>query len=121
MAAAHAFGIVAPIPLGLIGCVIGTLTYLSLHLCRVPVVQMGGGIWQHLQLQGDVRGQNLHKRTRIHQGAFVPVWMHICKLPIPLRMQLLLATDFPHYEKGPLLSSQLSTLLGVGVFNSDGA
>ncbi|KAI0652994.1 cytochrome P450 monooxygenase pc-3 [Cubamyces menziesii] len=38
----------------------------------------------------------------------------------PEYIKLMLATDFPHYEKGPLLSHQLYTLLGHGVFNSDG-
>ncbi|RPD56738.1 cytochrome P450 [Lentinus tigrinus ALCF2SS1-7] len=38
----------------------------------------------------------------------------------PEYIKTILATDFNHYEKGPLLSSQLDTLLGVGVFNSDG-
>ncbi len=37
-----------------------------------------------------------------------------------MRGQMMLATEFNHYEKGPLLNSQLETLLGVGVFNSDG-
>ncbi len=39
---------------------------------------------------------------------------------MPMRGQMMLATEFNHYEKGPLLNSQLETLLGVGVFNSDG-
>ncbi|KAI0823239.1 cytochrome P450 [Trametes gibbosa] len=39
----------------------------------------------------------------------------------PEYIKMMLATDFNHYEKGPLLGSQLHTLLGYGVFNSDGA
>ncbi|RDX44127.1 cytochrome P450 monooxygenase pc-3 [Lentinus brumalis] len=38
----------------------------------------------------------------------------------PEYIKMMLATEFNHYEKGPLLNSQLETLLGVGVFNSDG-
>ncbi|KAI8986306.1 cytochrome P450 [Trametes punicea] len=38
----------------------------------------------------------------------------------PEYIKYLLATDFSHYEKGPLLHSQFNTLLGSGVFNSDG-
>ncbi|KAI0629955.1 cytochrome P450 [Trametes polyzona] len=38
----------------------------------------------------------------------------------PDYVKTMLATEFPHYEKGPLLWEQLNTLLGYGVFNSDG-
>ncbi|KAI0369451.1 cytochrome P450 [Pilatotrama ljubarskyi] len=38
----------------------------------------------------------------------------------PEHIKMMLATDFNHYEKGPLLNEQLNTLLGQGVFNSDG-
>ena len=36
-------------------------------------------------------------------------------------LKTILTTDFNSYEKGPLLYEQLNTLLGAGVFNSDGA
>ncbi|KAM5541252.1 hypothetical protein V8D89_005181 [Ganoderma adspersum] len=38
----------------------------------------------------------------------------------PEYIKTILATDFNSYEKGPLLHEQLNTLLGPGVFNSDG-
>ncbi|KAI0350150.1 cytochrome P450 [Trametes cingulata] len=38
----------------------------------------------------------------------------------PDYIKMMLATEFNHYEKGPLLYEQLNTLLGQGVFNSDG-
>nr|BED42917.1 cytochrome P450 monooxygenase [Trametes versicolor] len=38
----------------------------------------------------------------------------------PDYIKMILATEFNHYEKGPLLWEQLNTLLGYGVFNSDG-
>ncbi|KAI0671270.1 cytochrome P450 [Trametes maxima] len=38
----------------------------------------------------------------------------------PEYVKMMLATEFNHYEKGPLLNGQLYTLLGHGVFNSDG-
>ncbi|EJF56346.1 cytochrome P450 monooxygenase pc-3 [Dichomitus squalens LYAD-421 SS1] len=38
----------------------------------------------------------------------------------PEHIKTMLATEFTHYEKGPLLFGQLNTLLGSGVFNSDG-
>ncbi|OBZ74625.1 hypothetical protein A0H81_05072 [Grifola frondosa] len=38
----------------------------------------------------------------------------------PEYIKTMLATDFPLYEKGPLVNEQLHTLLGTGVFNSDG-
>lgn len=38
-------------------------------------------------------------------------------LPSP---KAVLATQFTNFDKGPTLISQLSSLLGTGVFNSDG-
>ncbi|KAI9058872.1 cytochrome P450 monooxygenase pc-3 [Trametes sanguinea] len=38
----------------------------------------------------------------------------------PEHIKMMLSTEFNHYEKGPLLNEQLNTLLGQGVFNSDG-
>ncbi|PIL34774.1 cytochrome P450 [Ganoderma sinense ZZ0214-1] len=38
----------------------------------------------------------------------------------PEYIKTILATDFHSYEKGPMLHEQLNTLLGSGVFNSDG-
>ncbi|PIL35071.1 cytochrome P450 [Ganoderma sinense ZZ0214-1] len=38
----------------------------------------------------------------------------------PEYIKTMLATEFSGYEKGPLIYQQLNTLLGSGVFNSDG-
>ncbi|KAJ3521221.1 hypothetical protein NMY22_g12406 [Coprinellus aureogranulatus] len=38
----------------------------------------------------------------------------------PDHIKAILATQFESFEKGPLFHEQLATLLGVGVFNSDG-
>ncbi|KAM5540778.1 hypothetical protein V8D89_005422 [Ganoderma adspersum] len=38
----------------------------------------------------------------------------------PEYIKTILATEFNSYEKGPLIYQQLNTLLGSGVFNSDG-
>ena len=33
---------------------------------------------------------------------------------------MILATDFEHFEKGPLVRDYMRSLLGTGVFNADG-
>jgi len=38
----------------------------------------------------------------------------------PATIQRILATDFEHFEKGPLFRSYMKSLLGTGVFNADG-
>ncbi|KAI0675255.1 cytochrome P450 monooxygenase pc-3 [Trametes maxima] len=38
----------------------------------------------------------------------------------PEHIKAILATDFASYEKGPTIRDQMQSLLGVGVFNSDG-
>ena len=38
----------------------------------------------------------------------------------PEAIKRILSTDFQGYEKGPELRAQMQTLLGTGVFNSDG-
>ncbi|KAI0073816.1 cytochrome P450 [Panus rudis PR-1116 ss-1] len=38
----------------------------------------------------------------------------------PEHIKMILATEFNNYEKGPLFRFQMDTLLGTGVFNSDG-
>ena len=35
-------------------------------------------------------------------------------------VQRILATDFEHFEKGPLFRSYMKSPLGTGVFNADG-
>ena len=35
-------------------------------------------------------------------------------------VQRMLATDFEHFEKGPLVRDYMKSLLGTGVFNADG-
>ena len=66
--------------------------------------------------------EDLYFGAGIHQGmsSILPprLYAHSSR---PRRTQTLLATGFNQYEKGPLLFDQLQTLLGMGVFNSDGA
>jgi hypothetical protein len=35
-------------------------------------------------------------------------------------IQRILATDFEHFEKGPIFRNYMKSLLGTGVFNADG-
>ena len=35
-------------------------------------------------------------------------------------IQRILATDFEHFEKGPIFRDYMKSLLGTGVFNADG-
>lgn len=38
----------------------------------------------------------------------------------PDHIKLVLASTFDGYEKGPVFEAQMNSLLGTGVFNSDG-
>ncbi|KAF9025789.1 cytochrome P450 monooxygenase pc-3 [Hymenopellis radicata] len=48
------------------------------------------------------------------------LWANLFLTTSPQHIHLMLATDFANFEKGPTLRNSLESVLGQGVFNSDG-
>ncbi|KAI0747481.1 cytochrome P450 [Fomes fomentarius] len=79
-----------------------------------------GYLIEGLQRWSDQYGYTFNFRVMFEDRIFTSEPEYIKVLTDVCNPQTILATDFNSYEKGPLLYEQLSTLLGVGVFNSDG-
>ncbi|KAJ7935560.1 cytochrome P450 monooxygenase pc-1 [Mycena leptocephala] len=49
-----------------------------------------------------------------------PLWADVILTTCPEHIKIILATDFDNYRKGPQFQYGMSSVLGTGVFNSDG-
>ncbi|KAH9927188.1 cytochrome P450 monooxygenase pc-2 [Epithele typhae] len=86
---------------------IGNFDILAHALERSQNGYIGEGVWDRIE-----ELNNLYEIDLVWTPLYFTADVNVIKT--------LLATGFEHFEKGPTLRETLDTLLGTGVFNSDG-
>ncbi|KAF5393251.1 hypothetical protein D9757_000767 [Collybiopsis confluens] len=86
---------------------IGNLDILKMMLDNHYRGYPADGLWEATEARGPVFNMNI-------------LWDNMVFTSQPEHIQLILATDFNNYVKGERFQKNMSAMLGIGVFNSDG-